>query len=760
MMNNQAGFIANWIAEQNLAIEEDIAEASKLPKGHFFKAAYELPNKQGTVRFTSKGRSMTAPTTLWVMGPKDKEYEEYKEYKNMAAAKKEYDRMKSDALKEELDLFEGGTYDFDAAEYKKHGVIQVIEEVLLNEAKQKVVVYDNGGKSMDRYTVFITYATGDTIAFGMSDNPMSPNGFNQYVGVAPREISPGKHQGKKLRRIPKEIEKAVKERMMESVVDEELSPDEIAKEQSTAIDQFNNDMAKKFPKEKFTARAGVAPMGGGITFLFAVIPTKDAKGVDLLNAPAHSKFIMHLTDNANKAVPMSKFSIEHLMGRLPAKFRKITGKSPTDAVKKLVDWFKKNKSGFEGLVKEEIEEGVRGPTRMDVQKHFDKEKGLLRARINATEKALKISDMKVDAKGTVQSFKDQGLLIKEEVELDEGQLSLFEPNTVWGKHCAALLKIYKKNKDRNAPPIENHWQLAKAFGTPKEQKRFMAILKRNKKLSQTSDMYDQEHTSEKDNKWMEKKSETYYKEMIKAIKATKEEVELDEEFKEKDFDSLKKGDIITIEFDAPMSSGTSKFKVTAKNIVGKAKVHKATLQNVKNPRSVKFFLYKRGNKVTLAQGDMAASVVKYTVEEVEIDESTKEYAKFLDKIAVELDEALKPKDKKVIDAFYDKKKLEGKLLSTDGDKLEKLGMGRDTVAGWKGHKIEITSSSAVKSDDVILRYMKKSIPKLNFDPKSYKKYFGEEIEKTYIGVDFMKINQHQFLNPLAPSSMWPLGEED
>ncbi|SVD34116.1 uncharacterized protein METZ01_LOCUS386970, partial [marine metagenome] len=94
-----------------------------------------------------------------------------------------------------------------------------------------------------------------------------------------------------------------------------------------------------------------------------------------------------------------------------------------------------------------------------------------------------------------------------------------------------------------------------------------------------------------------------------------------------------------------------------------------------------------------------------------------------------LNEALKPKDQKVIDAFYDRKELEGKLLSTDGDKLEKLGMGRDTVAVWKGHKIEITSSSAVKSDDVILRYMKKSIPKLNFDPKSYKKYFGEEVEE-------------------------------
>ncbi len=127
---------------------------------------------------------------------------------------------------------------------------------------------------------------------------------------------------------------------------------------------------------------------------------------------------------------------------------------------------------------------------------------------------------------------------------------------------------------------------------------------------------------------------------------------------------------------------------------------------------------------------------------------------------VELDEALKPKDKKVIDAFYDRKKLEGKLLFTDGDQLEKLGMGRDTVAVWKGHKdgegprwghrIVITSQSAVKSDDVILRYMKKSIPKLNFDPKSYKKYFGEEIEKTY--------KEHQFLNPLSPSSMYPLNE--
>ena len=75
-----------------------------------------------------------------------------------------------------------------------------------------------------------------------------------------------------------------------------------------------------------------------------------------------------------------------------------------------------------------------------------------------------------------------------------------------------------------------------------------------------------------------------------------------------------------------------------------------------------------------------------------------------------LNEALKPIDKSVVDAFYYKKEKEGKLLFSDGDKLEKLGMGRDTVAVWKGHKIVITSQSAVKSDDAILKYMKKSIP--------------------------------------------------
>ena len=66
--------------------------------------------------------------------------------------------------------------------------------------------------------------------------------------------------------------------------------------------------------------------------------------------------------------------------------------------------------------------------------------------------------------------------------------------------------------------------------------------------------------------------------------------ELDEAANVKEFDSLKKGDTVTIDYKSAMSSGKSTFKVTAKNVVGKARVEKVTLQSIKNPKSVKSFL--------------------------------------------------------------------------------------------------------------------------------------------------------------------------
>ncbi len=318
-----------------------------------------------------------------------------------------------------------------------------------------------------------------------------------------------------------------------------------------------------------------------------------------------------------------------------------------------------------------------------------------------------------------------------------------------------------------------------------------------------------------------------------------------EEVTEKDYDALKKGDIITIDFKSSMSSGKATFKVTAKNVVNKGKVGKVTLKDVKRPGGVKFYLYKRGNKVSLAQGDMAASVVKYTVEHLELTEAkilktgTKVrvphpakgkgmvtgkivrydkggggYSPFYvvdigeyksEKIpahkiqteeiqgnsvtmregyekavllsledegidgyfdngkvvvskrdvkrakavldddpdirrtpkivgeAVTIFEVLKTKDKSVIDSFYDQKPKEGRLMSTDGKTLEKMGMGGQEIARWVNGKIKITAVSDVKSTETILKYMKASIPKNNFEEfvnerdyrKEYDNYQGK-----------------------------------
>ena len=98
---------------------------------------------------------------------------------------------------------------------------------------------------------------------------------------------------------------------------------------------------------------------------------------------------------------------------------------------------------------------------------------------------------------------------------------------------------------------------------------------------------------------------------------------------------------------------------------------------------------------------------------------------------VEIDEALKPADKKVIDAFYDKEAMFARMLSTDGKSLYKLGMGGQTIAQWlePSGKIAISAVTDVKSTESILNYMKKSIPKNNFDKKSYSKFFEDVDEK-------------------------------
>jgi hypothetical protein len=75
------------------------------------------------------------------------------------------------------------------------------------EIIKNTIVYDNEGKTLDRYTVF----TPDGSVYAMSENA---KGFNQYVGEAVEDnIEQGSHLGKKLKSVPKEIEWAIIDRM-------------------------------------------------------------------------------------------------------------------------------------------------------------------------------------------------------------------------------------------------------------------------------------------------------------------------------------------------------------------------------------------------------------------------------------------------------------------------------------------------------------------------------------------------------------------
>jgi len=95
----------------------------------------------------------------------------------------------------------------------------------------------------------------------------------------------------------------------------------------------------------------------------------------------------------------------------------------------------------------------------------------------------------------------------------------------------------------------------------------------------------------------------------------KESVELDEAFDMKKmlkiFNKLKKNDTIKIKYDSSISKGKEfqTFVVTSpKRPVGKRGVERVIMKHVDNPTGVKYTLYNRDGSVSLAIGDMAASM--------------------------------------------------------------------------------------------------------------------------------------------------------
>ena len=76
------------------------------------------------------------------------------------------------------------------------------------------------------------------------------------------------------------------------------------------------------------------------------------------------------------------------------------------------------------------------------------------------------------------------------------------------------------------------------------------------------------------------------------------------------YNSLKKNDYVEMSYGSSINKLTvNKFIVSkGKTVVGKRKVERITLKSLKNIKGVKYYLYRRGDKVTLAIGDMGASL--------------------------------------------------------------------------------------------------------------------------------------------------------
>lgn len=86
--------------------------------------------------------------------------------------------------------------------------------------------------------------------------------------------------------------------------------------------------------------------------------------------------------------------------------------------------------------------------------------------------------------------------------------------------------------------------------------------------------------------------------------------------------------------------------------------------------------------------------------------------KQINELAQLLDESLKIAlvDKKVIKAFTEKKKADGKKLTTDGGRLDGQWMGGRGIAEWKGGKIHFSDLGS-KAAQTVEKAVRKEAPK-------------------------------------------------
>lgn len=129
-----------------------------------------------------------------------------------------------------------------------------------------------------------------------------------------------------------------------------MKANEIIDNAKNAVAYFNNEIAEMFPDYMVKA-IYKDNMGPHIIVEFYNVASKDEAPNKILMNTDFMKLIIHLYDGAGRVVDMDKFSVElvswgHRFKPNNIKYRKINGKSPMDAMDKLIKWFAKNEDAI------------------------------------------------------------------------------------------------------------------------------------------------------------------------------------------------------------------------------------------------------------------------------------------------------------------------------------------------------------------------------------------------------------------------------
>ena len=209
--------------------------------------------------------------------------------------------------------------------------------------------------------------------------------------------------------------------------------------------------------------------------------------------------------------------------------------------------------------------------------------------------------------------------------------------------------------------------------------------------------------------------------MIKLKELLKESV--DKSKLKKVYDNLNKGNEVTIKYGSSISRNNEVTLIVkkGKTTVGKAKVERITLVNKANPKGVKYYLYNRNGNISLAIGDMGA-----TIDDIQMNESVNE-AKDMAFV-----DYLKVLDDKFLDgmkAVRGDNGSDAQIEPTRGDILQNFTLFRNYLSAL---------TKKYKGDKTKLRFLTERANRLNEIIKSVNEANGTYFKAAYEAAEYAK----------------------